>query len=394
MALQDLTPQLRTRLSRVERAVGLFVSAATLLLLAGFSYYIYRTAAKKGWFETKAPYFTYVNDATGLKEGGDVKMMGFGVGKITKITAEAPGMDYNVYVEFYVQGDYIGYVWTDSRVKVISSDFLGGRYLEILKGGWNGYTNANGTKRDLKPTYEQKGDQLTAVWMDKEDHYAAITKHTKPYWLLSDETPALAVQAEKIVGQATSALPSILSMTNQVNMVLKNITMLTSNLDVSIAALQPVVSNVTTVSARLTGGPGALGDMLLPANLNAELRSTLITARGSMTNLDATIAGARQTLASAENTMANVDQTLFSTRTMITNTDENVGSVISNLNLSLIQMADITSNLSSQVQVNTNILSEISSAIVSADVLMQGLKKHWLLRSAFKTNAPKSTPGK
>src|SRR5580765_7357512 len=34
--VQDLTPQLRTRLSRVERAVGIFVSVATLLLLAGF----------------------------------------------------------------------------------------------------------------------------------------------------------------------------------------------------------------------------------------------------------------------------------------------------------------------------------------------------------------------
>jgi hypothetical protein len=36
MALQDLTPQLRTRLSRMERAVGWFVFVATALLLFGF----------------------------------------------------------------------------------------------------------------------------------------------------------------------------------------------------------------------------------------------------------------------------------------------------------------------------------------------------------------------
>jgi hypothetical protein len=35
VGVQDLTPQLRTRLSRVERVVGVFVSLATLLLLAG-----------------------------------------------------------------------------------------------------------------------------------------------------------------------------------------------------------------------------------------------------------------------------------------------------------------------------------------------------------------------
>ena len=35
MALQDLTPQLRTRLSRMERAVGWFVALAVLLLVFG-----------------------------------------------------------------------------------------------------------------------------------------------------------------------------------------------------------------------------------------------------------------------------------------------------------------------------------------------------------------------
>ena len=40
---------------------------------------------------------------------------------------------------------------------------------------------------------------------------------------------------------------------------------------------------------------------------------------------------------------------------------------------------------------NTNILGEISRAIVNADSFVQGLKRHWLLRSAFRTkdtNAP------
>ena len=60
MAVQDLTPQLRTRLSRLERVVGWFVTAATLLLLAGLAYYIYSLAERKGWFLTKAPYFTYL----------------------------------------------------------------------------------------------------------------------------------------------------------------------------------------------------------------------------------------------------------------------------------------------------------------------------------------------
>ena len=66
-----------------------------------------------------------------------------------------------------------------------------------------------------------------------------------------------------------------------------------------------------------------------------------------------------------------------------------------NLGRSLDNLANLTSNLNAQVQVNTNVLSQISRAIVDADDFVQGLKHHWLLRSAFRTkrtNAPPATP--
>jgi len=68
------------------------------------------------------------------------------------------------------------------------------------------------------------------------------------------------------------------------------------------------------------------------------------------------------------------------------------------LNQSLEHLADLTSNLNHQVQINTNMLSDISKAVVDTDDLVQGLKHHWLLRSAFKsenkkTNAPPEKAG-
>jgi len=133
--VQDLTPQLRTRLGRVERAVGLFVFLATLLLVTGFGYYVYHTAKRKGWWVTRVAYCTSLYSATGLKVGDPVTLMGFNVGEITLIDTERPDGVYNVYVEFTVRSPYFGYLWTaGSKVRVSAADFLGNRLVEVTKG--------------------------------------------------------------------------------------------------------------------------------------------------------------------------------------------------------------------------------------------------------------------
>ena len=136
MALQDLTPQLRMRLSRMERAVGMFVVVAAALLAFGFIYYVYTTAENKGWFKIKAHYFTYVDAATGLNEGDPVRLMGLNVGQITKIeTMPGDNFEENIYIEFALKEPYYDYLWTEgSRAKVATADFLGKRVLEVTKG--------------------------------------------------------------------------------------------------------------------------------------------------------------------------------------------------------------------------------------------------------------------
>ena len=135
MALQDLTPQLRTRLSRMERAVGWFVFLAAALLLFGFGYYLYHTAERKGWFVIKAKFFTYVQSAAGLSVGDPVYMMGFPVGQITSVAPQKPYEKHNVKVEFEVRDDYFRYIWTGgSYVKINAAGFLNQRQLEVTRG--------------------------------------------------------------------------------------------------------------------------------------------------------------------------------------------------------------------------------------------------------------------
>src|SRR5436190_206495 len=135
MALQDLTPQLRTRLSRVERAVGWFVILAAVLLALGFGYYIYNTAESRGWFKIKAPFYTYTESATGLKEGDPVMLMGLAVGRIIRIEPMRPWFGYNIYVEFEIKEPYYGYLWSaGTSARVATADLLGKRVLEVTKG--------------------------------------------------------------------------------------------------------------------------------------------------------------------------------------------------------------------------------------------------------------------
>src|SRR5580692_3769036 len=134
MAIQDLTPQLRTRLRRVEKIVGLFVLLAVIGLVVGFAYYLYQTAKSRGWFIQKCPYFTFVDSGEGLKVGDPVMLMGFEVGNITVITAQPPGAEHRVYVGLEIRSPYYGYIWTDSRIRIGAAGFLGNRVLEISPG--------------------------------------------------------------------------------------------------------------------------------------------------------------------------------------------------------------------------------------------------------------------
>ena len=350
---QDLTPQLRTRLGRLERLAGLFVLVAALLLLLGLGYYVYQTAQRKGWFLTKAPYFTYLRSGAGLKVGDTVKLMGFDAGEITRITAEDPGMAYDVYVEFIIRNPYYGYVWDDSVVKIKSSGFLGSRFLEVTKGG------TSGTKRKLFASYhENQSRKLTEIYLIKEGVYTNFSKASK-FHLEADEPPELGAQLDQVIQTAKDALPNFLALTNQLTRVLTHTASATARLDALLADARPLVTNLTLISSHLSEPKGSLGDWLIPTNLNLQLTQTLAAAH--------TVLGS-----------ANL---------AVTNTDARVGLLVGNLNESLEHLADLTSNLNAQVQVNTNILSDISSLITDTDHLVQGLKRHWLLRSAYKTKA-------
>jgi ABC-type transporter Mla subunit MlaD len=347
MPLQDLTPQLRTRLRRVEKLVGLFVTIATLLLLSGFAYYLYHTAARKGWFVPRALYHTYVFSAEGLAEGDPVIMMGFSVGEIVNIEAQPPESYYPVFVQFEIRKPYYGYIWADSKLKIAAADFLGRRQIEITKG----YAGM--------PTIQEKEGRVTGLLV--KDAYVPPEKLLTGIYMAPAEEPALTERAEKLVAQVEAALPNILSLTNQLASTLGNVANLTSNAasltanaNTLVADAHPIVTNIVAITDNLKNPKGSLGEWVIPSDLNKQLNTTVGSANMTVTNMNAQITV-----------------------------------LLANLNLSLVNLANITSNLNSQVQANDQILSELSSLVIETDTMLQGLKRHWLLKGAFPADPTK-----
>jgi ABC-type transporter Mla subunit MlaD len=411
MALQDLTPQLRTRLSRMERLVGWFVFLATALLLFGFGYYLYQKAQSKGWFLVKAKFYTYVGSAAGLNVGDSIVLMGFQVGQITQIAAMPPRTQHNVMICFEINqlnqrgSPYFGYIWSQgSRVKVNSSDFLGKRSLQITRGtnGFNVYSthplesfsteeaknlsdpdnwrlaeniygdNSNllfhaftsldetnltpiiATKHEPILAFNIKVDRhrITAMWNDQLQRYEEYNNRdpseTNAYELFVDETPPISDQLQAMVSQMQAALPGILALTNKIAAVLGNAADATSNLNRTIVSAQPLLSNIADISGqlRVPGGP-----IIWALGTNSDLQ-----VQTALTNADILLAHLN----------TNVDQ------------------VTLQIGMTLDNVANITSNLNAQVQANPNMLYGISKMVKDSDDLVQGLKRHWLLRSAFK----------
>jgi ABC-type transporter Mla subunit MlaD len=395
MAVQDLTPQLRTRLSRLEKWVGLFVTLAVLLTLTGLAYYVHNTARRKGWFVTKVRYQTSLVDAAGLKIGQPVMLMGFEVGEITDIEANRPYDYYNVTVSFTIRDPYYGYLWTDSRVRVTGVPFLGGHTLEISKGRRGAPTVNEQEKpsRSKMPTgiliharVEQMAKELAKAGRSEDEiqdallqavstNKAAFYTNFSPaasYWLAPEEGPVLTERLQKLMNLAEDAL------TNKLITILSNAVTTTERINDLLAKAEPVVTNARSVmtnaaliTAHLRDPNGSLGQWLLPPSMPAQI-SLLLT---------------------------NVNRTVTNADDAILNVNSNLASVVEGLNKSLENLAGITSNLHAQVDANTNMLTAITTAITNADDLVQGLKRHWLLRSAFKpkpnrgaTNAPGVTP--
>jgi enamine deaminase RidA (YjgF/YER057c/UK114 family) len=279
----------------------------------------------------------------------------------------------------------------------VNSDFLGKRFLEVVKGQ-NGqpsaYTNTAGQLMVMntlmvRDSYRKLLGQMTndpasqSLPMDTiltqatnqlmemiKAHRGQFYRNalhagffgavnpalTNFYYIPALEEPALSDRLAAVAISVQQALPSIFSMTNQLAAVLSNANSAVSQINGTLAETRPTLTNLAFITGNLRDPNGSLGNWLLPTNLTAQLSQTLLSAR----------------------------ETLNTARGTLDTADTNVTLVATDLDQTLQHLSDLTSNLAWQVHVNSNLVSEISTTILHTDDLVQGLKREWFLRGAFK----------
>ena len=359
----------------MERAVGWFVFLATALLLFGFGYYIYHTAERKGWFVIKAKFHTYVQSSAGLNVGDPVVMMGFPVGQITLIHAMPPGDEHNVRVEFEIRDSYFRYIWRDgSFVKVNAADFLGKRQLEVTRGT-NGpaiCVTQPGAWKTI-PELEQLVVTQTNRWQLYQDVLDNNSNLVFDVYTMLDKTNLQVIKGMNLESN------SVFAYDNKVKR--KRIV---ASWHRKFHRYENFTSDSDDAGLRAVESPA----------VTEQLQAVVAQVQQALPNIIALTNKITTVLDNTANAASNLSVAIIEARPALTNASSILAHADTNVEAILIHLSDITSNLNAQVQANTNLLGGISKAVTDADDLVQGLKRHWLLRSAFKHKATNAPPAK
>ena len=361
--MHDLTPQIRTRLRRVEWLVLAFLVGSGLLFLLALGWWLKTTGDARGWFVTEVPYYTYLDNAGAIREGTPVKMMGFTIGKVDSVTTaeDTPynrSMKFNVYVHFLVREPYYGYIHSDSicRLGGTGVDLLGGSWLELTRAEGQGVptvVTSNAIPQVLNDQFAYKSPSLERT--NKYLVYHPFKSRDSGYFMATIHSVSLMDNAEDTVAMVHEALPGL---TNAIAGILGD--------------LQRITSDLRPALAR----PGGLGELVIPTNLMRGLETTLNDLHRTQDNLQPVITNAGVTLAVATETAQELKPLFLQVQGAVSNVQALVVS------------------LESQVA-STNLVGNFSrladKAALLADTTDTLMRRHWLFRSAFKTNEPNSS---
>lgn len=115
------------RYRRLGQKISIFFMGAAVL--AGV--FFLATAYKQDYFTRMTTLYLFAGNATGIKYGMAVKMLGFNIGEVEDISIEP---NAKVRVKMAVRSDYMRFITLDSHAKLFKEGMIGESVIEITPG--------------------------------------------------------------------------------------------------------------------------------------------------------------------------------------------------------------------------------------------------------------------
>lgn len=215
--LQDIDP----RFTHLGKKVFVFICLSVAILLTA----VYFLGKEKDLFSPKVKFHFTTNTAFGYSEGMSVKLAGFRIGKVSKITLDESA---RVLIEIEVKKRYLKWIRSDSTVSLKKEGYIGESFIEVSFGSLDKPMLKDGDEitfvkaRGLEDIAQEIVQELKPVAIDVKNFVEYITNPQ------GDVTRILKNTA-KLTGELNTATLKVESLLEETRPVIKNVRNATGN---------------------------------------------------------------------------------------------------------------------------------------------------------------------
>ncbi len=271
-----------------ELWVGLFVILGTLVTL-----YLLFTLTDAAMFRGRYIVTSTVKDASGVRKGDPVQMLGVGIGRVQKFVIGEAG----VMVSLEIEGEY-DTIPTNSRVELVSAGLLGGMVARIIPGsGTEMAKNGSVLEGAVPPSIQQQADdiatqgkktltrvqELLSETMVKDTHASV-----KELDQLLKRLSSIAIEQQKELKSLTTSMRAAsqnvekATSREEIDKAMKRLDTLSASAERTANTVENSTKALDVVLGRVQRGEGTLGklstDDVLYTNLNKTLESVNATS--------------------------------------------------------------------------------------------------------------------
>ncbi len=271
------------KISKIPTAkTGIFVVICFALLVVA----LFAIGDKEKLFSSTSDYFVKIKDISGLKTGAQVRMSGYPVGSVQKITLPTKLGD-SVIVEMNIVEEARELIRKDSQAEIVTDGLVGNKIVTISGGNQTTQKlNVGDTLRGVSPF--ELSSIISTVSSTVTDASVMLKETTELIKSMrtGDGSIAKLMNDPELYRSLTAMIAATTRTVNTVNSsaagTLNSVTQLTDS-------LKQTVSNLTEVTSQIKSGKGSIGKLLNDEELYNRLLAVTGNVQLTMSELNETI---------------------------------------------------------------------------------------------------------